>query len=148
MRYLCTAFLLLALPLTLKAQTEDCKSVLAKFPKYPPESSILAKQVSDYVDKCKERPGAEDPDFLKNCIVVGMRSLAVSGNYVAAVHMAGIECEQGNEGVSKNWLGLIINNQNASEEERMLANQFVNGDKPLPAPMRTPGLQQGTINKY
>lgn len=146
MRYVFTVLLIMLANASLQAQ--ECKAILAKFPQHSPDSSVFAKQVSDYIKNCEQRPGAEDPDFLRNCIIVGMRSLAISGNYVAAEQMAIKECEQGNEEVSKHWLGLIINNHNASEEERMLANQVVNGeDQPLPAPMRTPGLEQGTINK-
>lgn len=145
MRYFTVILIMLA---SFSLQAQECRAVLAKFPKHSPDSSVFAKQVSDYIKNCEQRPNADDPDVLRNCIIVGMRSLAISGNYVAAEQMAIKECEQGNEEVSKHWLGLIINNQNASEEERMLANQVVNGEnQPLPPPMRTPGLQQGTINK-
>lgn len=125
MRYLFTAFLLLALPIG--SQAVGCKEILAKFPQHSPGSSVFAKQVDDYIKNCKARPGSEDPDKLKNCIIVGMRSLGVAGNYVAAERMAVLECNDGNEEVSKNWLGMIIKNNNASDYERALANEVING---------------------
>lgn len=124
MRYLFTAFVLLALPLCVVA---DCKDILSKLPRHSADSSIFAKQVEDYIEGCKKRPESQDPDKLKNCIIVGMRSLGVAGNYVAAERMAVQECNDGNEEVSKNWLGMIIKNNNVSDEERALANQVVNG---------------------
>ncbi len=123
MRYLLTV-LLFSLPFALQA---GCAEILAKFPQHPPESSVFAKQVDDYIKGCKARPGSEDPNKLNNCIVAGMRSLGVAGNYVAAERMAVQECAKGNEEVSKNWLGMIINNNHASEYERAIANEVVNG---------------------
>ncbi len=127
MRYLPMISLLCCLPLTLQA--ESCKAILDKLPKHSPESSIFAKQVDDYIKSCHERPGMDDPDKLKNCIIVGMRALGVVGNYVAAEHMAMIECEQGNEEISKNWMGMVINNNNASDLERTIASEAINSNK-------------------
>jgi hypothetical protein len=125
MRHLLTAAVLFALPLAVEAAS--CGQILSKFPNHPPESSVFAKQVDDYIKGCKTRPGSEDPTKLNNCIVAGMRSLAVAGNYVAVEHMAVQECNNGNEEVSKNWLGMIIKNNHASDYERAIANEVVNG---------------------
>lgn len=127
MRQVFKACLLLAVSIDASA---GCKEILSKFPTHSPESSVFAKQVDDYIKNCKNRPEATDPDKLRNCIIVGMRSLGVAGNYVAAERMAIEECDQGNEEISKNWLGLIINNNNASEAERAIANEVINGPQP------------------
>ncbi|MGE3318905.1 MAG: hypothetical protein AB7I18_06375 [Candidatus Berkiella sp.] len=125
MRYVFTVCLLLWLPLALNAQ--GCKEILDKLPRHSGDSNVFAKQVENYKKACKERPSSEDPEKLKDCIDAGMRSLGVAGNYVAAEEMAVRECNNGNEQVSKNWLGMVIKNNNASEEERAIANQVING---------------------
>ncbi|MBS0287063.1 MAG: hypothetical protein JSR17_07195 [Proteobacteria bacterium] len=101
----------------------DCKSILAKLPKHNPQTNDQAKMVENFEKQCHERPNATDPNVLKECLTVGMRSMAVSGNYVAAEKMAKIECDAGNDALSKTWMGMIMNNQNASPEDRSVAEE-------------------------
>lgn len=125
MRYVFTVFLLLSLPLTVSAQ--GCKELIEKLPSHSGDSNVFAQQVENYKKACKERPSSEDPGKLKECIDAGLRSLGVAGNYVAAEEMAVRECNNGNDQVSKNWLGMVIKNNNASEEERAIADKVING---------------------
>ena len=59
-------------------------------------------------------------------MTAGMRSMAVSGNYVAAEKMARMECDAGHEQLSKTWMGMIMNNQNASEADKAAAQEAIN----------------------
>ncbi len=106
---------------------EDCKEILAKLPKHAADSSDQAQMVANFEKQCKERASAnEDPNVFSQCMTAGMRSMAVSGNYVAAEKMARMECDAGHDEISKTFLGMIMNNQNASEADRAAGEAAIN----------------------
>jgi hypothetical protein len=117
---------ILALSLTsISAIAADCREILSKLPSHNSDTSEFAMQVKNFTEGCKSRPNAEDPQVLNECVTVGMRSLAVAGNYIAAEKMAIMECKAGNEEISRNWIGMIINNRNAPQAEKDIAAQAI-----------------------
>ncbi|MGD9590919.1 MAG: hypothetical protein AB7V32_00190 [Candidatus Berkiella sp.] len=117
--------LLMVLNVPLTVFAVDCKTILAKLPSHTGDSSDQAKMVENFEMQCKQRPESSDPSSLSQCITVGMRAMAVSGNFVAAEKMAKIECEAGNDEISKNWMGMVLNNQHASEADRAVAQEAI-----------------------
>ncbi len=105
---------------------EDCKAILAKLPNHSAGSSDQAQMVANFEKQCKARPNADDPNVFNQCMTAGMRSMAVSGNYVAAEKMARMECDAGHDELSKTFLGMIMNNQNASEADKAAAQEAIN----------------------
>ncbi len=110
------------------ANALDCKTILAKLPKHSPESSDQAQMVANFENNCKQRPDVTDPESLNQCIAVGMRAMAISGNFVAVETIAKIECDAGNDTISKNWMGMIVNNEKATQADRDVAQEAINNN--------------------
>lgn len=106
----------------------DCKTILAKLPSHNAQNSEQAKMVENFENQCKERPSVTDGASLKECVTVGMRAMAVSGNFVAAEKMAKIECDAGNDEISKTWMGMVVNNQNATQKDRDVAQEAIDNN--------------------
>ncbi len=106
----------------------DCKSILSKLPSHSGATSDQAKMVENFEKQCRQRPESSDPQSLQQCYTVGMRAMAVAGNFVAAEKMAKIECEAGNDQISKNWMGMVVNNQNATQADRDVAQEAINNN--------------------
>ena len=104
---------------------EDCNEILAKLPPQDAQNP-QAQMVENFEKQCKSRPNAEDPNVMNQCMTAGMRSMAVSGNYVAAEKMARMECAAGHDEISKTFLGMILNNRNASDADRAVAQDAIN----------------------
>ncbi|MBS0289218.1 MAG: hypothetical protein JSS07_04165 [Proteobacteria bacterium] len=117
-----TIFALFSLPIY---AVIDCQTILAKLPEHSPDSSELAKMVDNFEKECAKRPDANNPDVYNQCVTVGMRSMAVSGNFIAAEKIAKMECEAGNDTISKTWMGLVLGNNNASDADKQVAQEAI-----------------------
>lgn len=118
---------------SLHAQVVTCQELLNKLPS--PEAAnkqAFGDTIAKYEEDCKLRPTTDSPEALKECIKVGMRAMGTIGNYLAQIRMAKIECQEGNDEVSKTWLGMIVNNNNASEAEKEVAREAIATNPSLP----------------
>ncbi len=118
--------MMIAIPNVLLAA--DCKTILAKLPVHSPEANEQAKMVQDFENQCKQR-SESDPKALTECLTVGMRAMAVAGNFVAAEKMAQMECAAGNDKISKTWMGMVVNNQNATQADKDVAQEAINSNE-------------------
>lgn len=109
-----------------------CQELLNKLPPPSPETQAFAEPIGKYIDDCKKRPTSDTPEALKECVKAGLRAMGAIGNYLAQIQMAKMECKDGNDEISKTWLGMIANNNNASEAEKEIARQAIESNPALP----------------
>jgi hypothetical protein len=102
-----------------------CQELLNKLPPPSGDTQVFSETISKYEDDCKQRPSSNTPEALNECIKAGMRAMGAIGNYVAQIRMAKIECKDGNDEISKTWLGMIVNNNNASEAEKDIGREAI-----------------------
>lgn len=99
-----------------------CQELINKLPFISSDNPFI-DTLNARREDCKQRASSDTPEALQECIKYGMSSLAFAGNYVAQIEMAKIECQAGNDLISKNWLSLILNNNNASPEIKAVAQE-------------------------
>lgn len=116
-------FLLLALTLLCSPGMlfGACQEILAKLPDHSNDNTPYRMQVAQFEQECRNRPNADDPKVVKQCMSAGLSSMVIYGNYIAAEMLAKMYCEEGFLDLSKQMMRSVAANPYTPPEDKAVA---------------------------